>query len=142
MKKSRIIKTVAILLGMFLLGAVALDLCTDTERSVFRFVVRHEAELTEIARDCLEKQNAVKKYGRMRIDGVYGGIVQFSAPLNLAAPYSGFYYAKDGIPAAFQGADVPLCRISDGTWTWEDGTGNSGVTKRITEYWFYYEAHF
>ena len=85
------------------------------------------------------------------VDGVFenadgGKIVQFSFDRPFAsgakAPYTGFYYSPDGIPAAYQNVDLPLTETGEGTWSWSDGTDNHGTTASLGNGWFNFEAWF
>lgn len=74
---------------------------------------------------------------------VFGGehtIVQFNIPM-FPGQYGGIYYSPKDVPAPFQNVDIPLTESEDG-WAWEDEGDNHGTTKRITKYWFSYEANF
>ena len=82
------------------------------------------------------------------MDGVFQGeqkIVQFyfsGKGLVPSSTYYGFYYSEENTPAAFQNVSEELEPVSENEWTWSDGTDNGGMTKRIVDNWFYYEAWF
>lgn len=112
------------------------------------FVLAHRTELEEIAADCLSREETVERYWSVRVDGLFPGehpIVQFSTGgwgLAPSSTYWGFYYSESGRPAAFQNVDQELTPVSEDEWSWTDGTDNGGVTRRIDEHWFTYEAWF
>jgi len=59
-----------------------------------------------------------------------------------SSTYKGFYYSADNTHKAFGGADIPL-EVKGDTASWlEVGTDNRGVSIRITDNWFWYEASF
>ena len=59
-----------------------------------------------------------------------------------AGQYRGFYYSVNGIPAAFQGADLKLELQDDGWWEWHGTGDNGGRTKQIEGNWYVFEAYF
>ena len=118
------------------------------ERRISRFVTENQADLEQLAAECLEGGTVPDSYQDVRVDGVFSGderIVQFfynGFGLAPASKYYGFYYAESGEPAAYQNTDYPLTETEDG-WSWSaGGTDNGGLTRRITGNWFYYEAWF
>lgn len=82
------------------------------------------------------------------MEGVFPGktpIVQFSTGgwgLAPSSTYWGFYYSESGLPAAYQNVDMELIPVSEDEWCWNDGTDNGGVTRRVDEHWFSYQAWF
>ena len=59
-----------------------------------------------------------------------------------SSTYYGFYYSKKDIPIAFDNNDFELEKIDDNKWKWQDVGDNFGITIRIKENWFYFEASF
>lgn len=118
------------------------------QAGIRRFVLSHQAELEEIAADCLSQGRTVERYNDVEVEGVYPGaspIVQFYTGgwgLVPSSTYWGFYYSESGQPAAYQNVDMELVPVSDEEWTWTDGTDNGGVTRRIDGHWFSYKAWF
>ncbi len=61
------------------------------------------------------------------------------------ASYRGFYYSPDNTHKAYQGVEenVEFTYLrSPNKATWTDGTDNEGISIRIIENWFWFEAHF
>lgn len=145
MKKANRRIWIVSVIGLILCVVFAALSVKTTEEKISDFVIKNQSELNAIALAHLAGDNSIDTYKRVEVDGVYGTMVQFSYSafgLSPASKYWGFYYSQDGTPAAFQGADLPLAQISEYEWKWSDGTDNGGITKRITDNWFYYEAWF
>ncbi len=149
--KKRVQRSAKILVGTGIVLVAALSVFLflwNEQKKITDFVVSNRTELESIALSCLNGDKTTDEYKGVKVDGVYSGehrIVQFYySGLGLApsAKYYGFYYSGDNVPAAFQNAEVELVPASADEWTWEDGTDNCGLTKRITDGWFYYEASF
>lgn len=120
----------------------------SSQAGIRQFVLSHQAELEEIAADCLNRGRTAERYKGVEVEGIYPGtspIVQFYTGgfgLVPSAAYWGFYYSESGQPAAYQNVDMELVPISENEWTWSDGTDNGGVTQRIDTHWFSYKAWF
>ena len=120
----------------------------DHPAGIERFLAANQAALEEIAADCLRGSQTAARYKGVEIEGVFPGehrIVQFFSGgfgLTPSSTYCGFYYSEDGVPAAYQNVDVPLTPAGEDAWRWSDGTDNGGMTRRITEHWFSYQAWF
>ena len=146
MKKGRWLIGLGIVL--LLVAALFLGLREDREAAICGFVKAHSIELEKIAQDCLRGVQAPGDFWGVVVEGVFPGeepIVQFRYAATGLVPsttYYGFYYAQDDAPACYQNVALALAPQSDGTWTWSDGIGNGGVTRRIAPHWFYYEAWF
>lgn len=54
--------------------------------------------------------------------------------------YYGCYYSPDDEPRGFQNVEVTLVQDGENRWTWQDEDGNHGMTKKITDRWYYFEA--
>ncbi len=136
-------KTVAALLvAAFIVAAAAVWVCTPQER-VALFVRSHHEDLSEIACACLAGDAAVERYRGIKVEGLYDGehpIVQFYAFGWGLIPYLGFYYSPDDTPAAFQNVQAELTPAGKDRWEWTDGTDNRGMTVKIGDGWYYYEA--
>ena len=72
------------------------------QAGIRRFVLSHQAELEEIAADCLSQGRTVERYNGVEVEGAYPGafpIVQFYTGgwgLVPSAAYWGFYYSESG----------------------------------------------
>ena len=54
--------------------------------------------------------------------------------------YYGCYYSPDDVPLAFQNAQIPLTEDGQGRWRWEGEGDNHGVTQKLADCWYYFEA--
>ena len=54
--------------------------------------------------------------------------------------YYGCYYSPDDTPLSFQNADEVLTQEGHNRWEWKGAGDNYGVTSRIMEHWYYFEA--
>lgn len=130
-------------------GIGIMNFINNPERNIRSFVKANEAELVEIAEQYLDYEQGLDKYyKKVEIDGVFEGeypIVQFYysgfgiAPLGT---YYGFYYSPDDAVTTYCNEDYPVKMCADGEWEWSGVGDNSGVTKKIQDNWYYYEAWF
>ena len=96
----------------------------------------------------MNNDTSIKTFKNVEVDGLFKGehdIVQFfysGFGIAPATKYYGFYYSEDDEPAAFQNINITLVEKGKNEWEWSDGTDNGGITIRIKENWFYYEAWF
>ncbi len=58
------------------------------------------------------------------------------------AVYVGCYYSYDDVPLAFQNIPVKLIPAGEGQWTWQAKGDNHGMTRKIKDHWYYFEASF
>lgn len=56
--------------------------------------------------------------------------------------YVGCYYSPDDVPMAFQNVSIPLVSDGEGVWTWQGRGDNQGMTRKIRDHWYYFEASF
>jgi len=75
------------------------------------------------------------------------GMVEFRTGGSGLAPssaYKGFYYSADDSHKVFSaaGEENVSMTIDGDSAEWTDGTDNNGISLRITENWFWYEASF
>ena len=64
----------------------------------------------------------------------------FGLSLLYGRQYYGCYYSPDDVPRGFQSVEVTLVPDGKDRWTWQDEDGNHGMTKKITDKWYYFEA--
>lgn len=135
---------------LFALGIVlsAAFFSRNEEKQITDFVIQHQEELESIVGSCLNGGSTVTTYKGVEVEGLYSGvhpIVQFyysGSGLVPSTTYYGFYYSEDDVPVVYQNCKYDLVSHSDNEWKWTDGTDNGGVTKRITDHWFYYAVWF
>ena len=54
--------------------------------------------------------------------------------------YYGCYYSPDDVPRGFQNVEVTLVPDGENRWTWRAVGDNHGMTKKISDKWYYFEA--
>lgn len=54
--------------------------------------------------------------------------------------YYGCYYSPDDEPRGFQSVEVTLVPDGENCWTWHVEGDNRGMTKKIQDRWYYFEA--
>ena len=54
--------------------------------------------------------------------------------------YYGCYYSPDDEPRGFQSVEVTLVPDGENCWTWRAEGDNHGMTKKISDKWYYFEA--
>lgn len=54
--------------------------------------------------------------------------------------YYGCYYSPDDVPRGFQSVEVTLVPDGENCWTWHAEGDNRGMTKKIQDRWYYFEA--
>ena len=122
---------------------------TAPEQRVSRFVARYSAELAEILKDeppgiptdVPEKLGGVNyRYshdwlGEHPMDEFF-----FGSSLLHGRQYYGCYYSPDDVPLGFQNTAVTLVPDGADCWTWRAEGDNRGMTKKLTNNWYYYEA--
>ena len=135
-------RIIALLAAALVVVAAVVWVFTPAQR-VALFVRTHNDDLSEIAFARLAGEPSADRYRGVRVDGLYDGehpIVQFYTFGWGLVPYMGFYYSPDDMPAAFQNVKVELTPVGNDRWEWTDGTDNRGMTKKIDDGWYYYEA--
>lgn len=149
MKKTRFCALRGIGVSVILVAILsAFIFSRNDEKKITDFVIANHTELENIALSYISGDETLAKYKGVEVEGVYSGehqIVQFyhsGAGLVPSTTYYGFYYSKDNVPVAYQNCGYETVPASDNEWMWDDGTDNGGLTKRITDCWFYYEAWF
>lgn len=120
----------------------------DDYNEISEYVNENILDLEQIV---LEKINNTEGKNLKEIKGinvyenVNNVIVQFETGgkgLVPSSTYYGFYYSKMNIPVSFDNSNFELEQISDDKWCWQDVGDNYGITIRIRENWFYFEASF
>ncbi|MBO6155534.1 MAG: hypothetical protein J6O60_08855 [Lachnospiraceae bacterium] len=60
---------------------------------------------------------------------------------NPAGKYYGFYYSPNDIPQSYQ-CEKKVVTNGDDSWKWTGGGDDGGITKKICDKWYYFEAWF
>ena len=64
----------------------------------------------------------------------------FSPSILHGRQYYGCYYSPDDEPRGFQSVEVTLMPDGENCWTWHAEGDNRGMTKKIQDRWYYFEA--
>ena len=56
--------------------------------------------------------------------------------------YFGVYYSPDDVPLPFQNTNISLTANGEDSWIWQAEGDNHGMTRKITNQWYYFEASF
>ncbi len=56
--------------------------------------------------------------------------------------YYGCYYSPDDVPLSFQRAGETLVPQENDSWVWYGEGDNHGMTYKIKDHWYYFDAHF
>lgn len=140
MKKKNIV--IWIVIAVILLGLVCKDHLIRAYVSL-----RYEA-LETYASGMLSGEEAEGHYGPWETSIYPGeGMVEFHTGgwgLAPSSTYKGFYYSADNTHKLFSAAyqDKTSMEIDGDRASWTDGTDNHGISFRITENWFWFEASF
>ena len=139
--KGYIVLGVLVLIGLIAVAGTAMD----AERRIFTMVEKNRIVYEQTARQLLEdgEEHEVEDVETVFVfDGEYP-MVEFMVERDGMIPpaqYFGFYYSPSDVPLAFQNIDVPLTEYKENEWEWSEEGDNRGVTKKITECWYYFEA--
>ena len=122
---------------------------TAPEQRVSRFVARYGAELAEILKDeppgiptdVPEKLGGVNyRYSHDWLGEHPMNEFFFGSSLLHGRQYYGCYYSPDDVPRGFQNVEVTLVPDGENRWTWRAEGDNHGMTKKIQDRWYYFEA--
>lgn len=120
----------------------------DNYNEISEYVNENILSLEQIVLDKINN-NEGKNLKEIKSINVYENddnvIVQFETGgkgLVPSSTYYGFYYSKINIPVSFDNSNFLLEQINDDKWKWQDVGDNYGITIRIRENWFYFEASF
>lgn len=103
------------------------------------YVIDNESKLNSIVNNIINKKQ-FKKPLVIESYTLYedSNVIEFEVK-SLSKQYSGFYYSQNDIPFAFQNTNNELKKENYNTWSWKDGN-NGGITIKIKNNWYYYEA--
>lgn len=114
---------------------------------ISRYVKNNQGNLRESCEYYLENGVTDDIYDNIKIDGIYGDtnkIVQFfwgGVGIVPSSKYYGFYYSPNDIAVSYCN-EYKLTEVKSDEWTWKGVGDNGGVTRKICDYWYYYEAWF
>ena len=116
-------------------------------KTISKYVNENYNDLYKIAKESINgnKIEYKKEIKRISVYKEYKTIVEFSMGGSGMVPsstYIGFNYSKNDIPAAFQNEKFDLKEIEKNKWEWKEDGDNHGITIKIRDNWYYYEASF
>ena len=66
----------------------------------------------------------------------------FGSGLGSQTSYYGCYYSYDDVPLPYCYATIGLTQEGEAYWTWQGEGDNHGATRKLSDHWYYFEAHF
>ena len=129
MKKKKRIVTII----LWLAALAVLFIWSSPEQKVDRFVVKNAETLEAALYEDLSGDYSQGAGVQYTCWGQYGEhpIGEFSF---------GCYYSPDDEPRGFQSVEVTLVPDGENCWTWRAEGDNRGMTKKIQDRWYYFEA--
>lgn len=143
MKKSGKVTLLVITVLIICAAAAALFLGTGPARSLHRaeqFVERYAETLEPL----LDTGKPIPVLPEVTAYNVWSGehpMMEFLLKPRFAV-YVGCYYSPDDVPLAFQNTDFPLVPNGEDSWSWQGSGDNRGITRKIRDHWYYFEASF
>lgn len=141
MKKKKRIVTII----LWLAALAVLFIWSSPEQKVDRFVAKN----AEVLEESLGTDLSGGYPGGLGIQyyncwGEYSGHpigeFCFGSSLLHGRQYYGCYYSPDDEPRGFQSVEVTLVPDGENCWTWRAEGDNRGMTKKIQDRWYYFEA--
>lgn len=126
----------------------------DDFKSISEYVDENYGKLEKVAKEYIKgnKKYYFKKFTSISVHGkddIYSStsntIVQFIVKGYGLAPsskYVGFYYSENDIPVAFQNENYQLSKKEENKWEWIGTGDNHGITIKLRNNWYYFEASF
>lgn len=143
-RRGSIILVVAALVTLVTIVGVA-SMALDAERRIFSMVKNRQVIYEQAAHQFLEDGEIldIEDIESMYVFEGEHNMVEFMVDEDGMIPpaqYYGFYYSPDDVPLAFQNVKVPLTEYKENEWEWREEGDNRGVTKKIIDCWYYFEA--
>ena len=141
MKKKKRIVTII----LWLAALAVLFIWSSPEQKVDRFVAKYAEVLEESLGTDLSGGYpgglGIQYYNCWGEDsGHPNGEFCFGSSLLHGRQYYGCYYSPDDVPRGFQNVEVTLVPDGENCWTWHAEGDNRGMTKKIQDRWYYFEA--
>ena len=139
-KKKRIVRII-----LWLAALAVLFIWSSPEQKVDRFVAKNAEVLEESLGTDLSGGYpgglGIQYYNCWGEDSGHPiGEFCFGPSLLHGRQYYGCYYSPDDEPRGFQSVEVTLMPDGENCWTWHAESDNRGMTKRIQDRWYYFEA--
>ena len=141
MKKKKRIVTII----LWLAALAVLFIWSSPEQKVDRFVAKNAEVLEESLGTDLSGGYpgglGIQYYNCWGEDSGHPiGEFCFGPSLLHGRQYYGCYYSPDDEPRGFQSVEVTLMPDGENCWTWHAEGDNRGMTKKIQDRWYYFEA--
>ena len=141
MKKKKRIVTII----LWLAALAVLFIWSSAEQKVDRFVAKYAEVLEESLGTDLSGGYpgglGIQYYNCWGEDSGHPiGEFCFGPSLLHGRQYYGCYYSPDDEPRGFQSVEVTLVPDGENCWTWHAEGDNRGMTKKIQDRWYYFEA--
>ena len=139
-KKKRIVRII-----LWLAALAVLFIWSSPEQRVSRFVAKNAEVLEEPLGTDLSGGYpgglGVQYYNCWGEDSGHPiGEFCFGQSILHGRQYYGCYYSPDDEPRGFQSVEVTLVPDGENCWTWRAEGDNRGMTKKIQDRWYYFEA--
>lgn len=139
-KKKRIVRII-----LWLAALAVLFIWSSPEQKVDRFVAKYAEVLEESLGTDLSGGYpgglGIQYYNCWGEDSGHPiGEFCFGPSLLHGRQYYGCYYSPDDEPRGFQSVEVTLVPDGENCWTWHAEGDNRGMTKKIQDRWYYFEA--
>ena len=141
MKKKKRIVTII----LWLAALAVLFIWSSPEQKVDRFVAKYAEVLEESLGTDLSGGYpgglGIQYYNCWGEDSGHPiGEFCFGPSLLHGRQYYGCFYSPDDEPRGFQSVEVTLVPDGENCWTWHAEGDNRGMTKKIQDRWYYFEA--
>ena len=139
-KKKRIVRII-----LWLAALAVLFIWSSPEQRVSRFVAKNAEVLEESLGTDLSGGYpgglGIQYYNCWGEDSGHPiGEFCFGPSLLHGRQYYGCYYSPDDEPRGFQSVEVTLVPDGENCWMWRAEGDNRGMTKKIQDRWYYFEA--
>ena len=139
-KKKRIVRII-----LWLVAFAVLFIWSSPEQRVSRFVAKNAEVLEESLGTDLSGGYpgglGIQYYNCWGEDSGHPiGEFCFGPSILHGRQYYGCYYSPDDEPRGFQSVEVTLVPDGENCWTWRAEGDNRGMTKKIQDRWYYFEA--
>ena len=139
-KKKRIVRII-----LWLAALAVLFIWSSPEQKVDRFVAKNAEVLEESLGTDLSGGYpgglGIQYYNCWGEDSGHPiGEFCFGPSILHGRQYYGCYYSPDDVPRGFQSVEVTLVPDGENCWTWRAEGDNRGMTKKIQDRWYYFEA--
>ena len=139
-KKKRIVRII-----LWLAALAVLFIWSSPEQKVDRFVAKNAEVLEESLGTDLSGGYpgglGIQYYNCWGEDSGHPiGEFCFGPSILHGRQYYGCYYSPEYEPRGFQSVEVTLMPDGENCWTWHAEGANRGMTKKIQDRWYYFEA--